>query len=102
MKIMLAYWFISQSVGACIFYAYFRFGSGPIQSRLHREGFSPLWNALYLAVSSFQNNGLVLTPDSVMDFNRSPVLLNTIGALILLGNTALPIMIRFIVWCLRA
>jgi len=101
MKVMLAYWFISQSVGASIFYAYFRFGSGPIQSRLRSEGISPVWNALYLAVSAFQNNGLVLTPSSVMEFNRSPVLLNTIGALILLGNTALPIMIRSIVWCLR-
>jgi len=101
LKIMLAYWFISQLVGACIFYAYFRFGTGPIQSTLRREGFSPLWHALYLAVSAFQNNGLVVTPSSVMGFNRSPLLLNTIGGLILLGNTALPIMIRFIVWCLR-
>eukprot|EP00438_Fugacium_kawagutii_P022207 Skav205559 [mRNA] locus=scaffold3173:12105:18184:+ [translate_table: standard] len=59
--------------------------------------------ALYLTVSSFQNNGLVLTKSSVMDYVNSPILLTTVGTLILLGNTGLPIMVRFIayVWSRR-
>ncbi|CAJ1366870.1 unnamed protein product [Effrenium voratum] len=112
----------------------------------------PHWcpEAFYLAVSSFQNNGLAGPPirfggqvggpeshDPVLghgwapqvwcvevscyrlsqqvfldmhclwyevDFVSSPLLLSTIGTLILLGNTGLPIMVRFIAasWRRRA
>ena len=36
------------------------------QEKFHERGLRPLPHALYLTVSSFQNNGLVLTPSSVM------------------------------------
>lgn len=44
---------------------------GEIQERFRAEGLHPLTHALYLTVSAFQNNGLVMTPSSVMDFARS-------------------------------
>eukprot|EP00435_Cladocopium_sp_Y103_P019740 s884_g4.t2 len=84
------------------------------KEKFDKEGLRPFPHALYLTVSSFQNNGLVLTQSSVMDYVDSPVLLSTVGAcrpqlmtyakrsfpaaetLILLGNTGLPIMVRYI------
>lgn len=96
LKIMLGYWFVSHVLGFLIFFSYFAFGEGQIQDKFYMEGLTPFWHALYLTVSSFQNNGLVMTPSSVMDFAESPILLNTVGALIILGNTGLPIMVRLI------
>jgi len=96
LKIMLGYWFVSHALGTLVFYLYFKLGHGEIQEKFREEGLRPIHHALYLSVSSFQNNGLVMTPSSVMDFVRSPILLTTIGALIILGNTGLPIMVRLI------
>jgi Trk-type K+ transport system membrane component len=80
-----------------IFYLYFTIGSGKIVDHfLNDEKLQPHTHAIYLAVSSFQNNGLTMTPSSVMDFTLSPILLNTVGALIVCGNTGLPIMVRLI------
>eukprot|EP00930_Biecheleria_cincta_P062127 TRINITY_DN47633_c0_g1_i1.p1 TRINITY_DN47633_c0_g1~~TRINITY_DN47633_c0_g1_i1.p1 ORF type:complete len:445 (-),score=65.23 TRINITY_DN47633_c0_g1_i1:213-1526(-) len=94
--ILIAYWLMAHVFGFLVFFSYFRLGHGEIQRKFFEEGLSPHWHALYLSVSSFQNNGLVLTPSSVMDFAHSPILLCTIGTLILLGNTCLPIMVRLI------
>ncbi|CAE7579060.1 TRK2 [Symbiodinium natans] len=96
LKIMLGYWLVSHFLGALVFYLYFKIRQNEIQEKFHREGLHPLYHALYLSVSSFQNNGLVMTPSSVMDFVRSPILLTTVGVLIVLGNTGLPIMVRLI------
>ncbi|CAE7245469.1 TRK1, partial [Symbiodinium pilosum] len=96
LKIMIGYWLVSHALGIVVFYVYFKLGHGAIQEKFYKEGLQPLYHACYLSVSSFQNNGLVMTPSSVMDFVRSPILLTTIGFLIFLGNTGLPIMIRLI------
>eukprot|EP00927_Polykrikos_kofoidii_P032432 TRINITY_DN27634_c0_g1_i1.p1 TRINITY_DN27634_c0_g1~~TRINITY_DN27634_c0_g1_i1.p1 ORF type:complete len:812 (-),score=134.37 TRINITY_DN27634_c0_g1_i1:73-2283(-) len=94
--IMVSYWLVTHLIGFAIFYSYFKFGSGHIVDKFYSEGLQPETFALYVTVSAFQNNGLVTTPSSVMDFAHSPILLNTIGALILCGNTGLPIMVRLI------
>ncbi|CAE8731270.1 unnamed protein product, partial [Polarella glacialis] len=96
LKIMVGYWLVVQLIGFLIFFVYFHYGTGKIQDKFFAEGNRSHWHALYLTVSSFQNNGLVLTSSSVMDFATSPILLMTIGALIVLGNTGLPIMVRLL------
>jgi len=101
LKIVIGYWFVSHLLGFAIFYSYFKFFTGEIQDKFYAEGLRAAPHALYLTVSAFQNNGLVMTPSSVMDFAKSPILLNTIGALVVLGNTGLPIMVRFIVAALE-
>jgi len=101
LKIMFGYWFCAHTLGCSIFFCYFHLGSGNIQDQFHAEGLSSHWHAIYLAVSSFQNNGLVMTPSSVMNFAQSPILLNTMSTLIILGNTGLPIMVRLIASALR-
>jgi len=95
LKIMAGYWVGVHALGIIIIYCYLCC-HGPVQEKFDKEGLRPFPHALYLTVSSFQNNGLVLTQSSVMDYVDSPVLLSTVGALILLGNTGLPIMVRYI------
>ncbi|CAK9065583.1 unnamed protein product [Durusdinium trenchii] len=95
LKIMAGYWLGTHLLGVLILFCFFRC-KGPLQEKFQEEGLRPFPHALYLTVSSFQNNGLVLTPSSVMDYVDSPLLLSTVGMLILLGNTGLPIMVRWI------
>jgi len=97
LKIMAAYWIGVHALGILIIYCYL-LCHGPVQETFRKEGLHPFPHALYLTVSSFQNNGLVLTPSSVMDYVNSPVLLTTVGTLILLGNTGLPIMVRYLAY----
>eukprot|EP00927_Polykrikos_kofoidii_P053267 TRINITY_DN4758_c0_g2_i1.p1 TRINITY_DN4758_c0_g2~~TRINITY_DN4758_c0_g2_i1.p1 ORF type:complete len:742 (-),score=122.18 TRINITY_DN4758_c0_g2_i1:192-2354(-) len=106
-RIMVGYWLVTHLIGITIFYLYFTMGSGKIVDHfLNDEHLRPHTHAIYLAVSSFQNNGLTMTPSSVMDFTLSPIILNTVGALIVCGNTGLPVMVRLIatVWykCTKA
>jgi len=101
LKVVLGYWLFAHMLGFAIFFSYFQFFEGTIQDKFFAEGLTPWCHALYLTVSSFQNNGLVMTPSSVMDFANSPILLNTVGLLIFLGNVGLPIMVRLIVTLLN-
>lgn len=51
-------------------------------------------------MTTYNNLGFALTPDSMVNFRAStfPMLLMTF--LILVGNTAYPCMLRFIIWCM--
>jgi len=101
LRIVLGYWLTVHAAGWLVLFSYLRFGDGPAQQRFRSQGLRSHWHAAYLTVSAFQNNGLVMTPSSVMEFRWSPLLLNTTGALVALGNTFLPIMVRLIAWCVR-
>ncbi|KAF7728957.1 hypothetical protein EC973_005352 [Apophysomyces ossiformis] len=60
----------------------------------------PWFFSFFTSVSAMNNFGLVLTDGSLWPFRKSPTPLILIGILILVGNTAYPILIRFIVWCM--
>ncbi|EZF50917.1 hypothetical protein H103_05733 [Trichophyton rubrum CBS 288.86] len=67
---------------------------------LATNGINPVWWAFYSAMTTYNNLGFALTPDSMVNFRAStfPMLLMTF--LILVGNTAYPCMLRFIIWCM--
>eukprot|EP00929_Paragymnodinium_shiwhaense_P065044 TRINITY_DN32646_c0_g1_i1.p1 TRINITY_DN32646_c0_g1~~TRINITY_DN32646_c0_g1_i1.p1 ORF type:complete len:634 (+),score=94.52 TRINITY_DN32646_c0_g1_i1:57-1958(+) len=101
MMIVLGYWFTVHLIGFLVIYGYMRYGpSEELRASIDSLGLRQDWHALYLTVSSFQNNGLLLTPDSLVSFAEHPVILCAVSALILAGNTALPINIRFVTWSL--
>jgi hypothetical protein len=56
------------------------------------------WWGIFTAASAFNDLGYTLTPDSMISFGTAvfPLLLMTF--LILIGNTAFPCMLRFIIW----
>ncbi|EFE35975.1 uncharacterized protein ARB_04909 [Trichophyton benhamiae CBS 112371] len=62
---------------------------------LAKNGIHPVW-----CMTTYNNLGFALTPDSMVNFRSStfPMLLMTF--LILVGNTAYPCMLRFIIWCM--
>lgn len=61
-------------------------------------GVSRTWWAFFTASSAFMDLGWTLTPDSMNSFNTAvwPMLLITF--LVIIGNTAFPIMLRLIIW----
>lgn len=65
---------------------------------LRADSIAPAWWAFFTPMSSFSNMGLTLTSNSMMSFNSAIFPLIVIMALIILGNTGFPVMLRFIIW----
>lgn len=63
-------------------------------------GVSRTWWAFFTSNSLFMDVGLSLTPDSMISFQRSEFILMIGAFLIIIGNTAFPIMLRCIIWLL--
>ncbi|KAI0079232.1 hypothetical protein K474DRAFT_1659278 [Panus rudis PR-1116 ss-1] len=66
---------------------------------LHRS-LSPVWFSLFQVVSAYTNTGMSLEDQSMIPFQTAyPTIIFTI-ILILAGNTAFPIFLRFTIWVL--
>ncbi|KAI9020161.1 cation transport protein-domain-containing protein [Phycomyces nitens] len=61
---------------------------------------NPWFYSFFLSISAFNNLGLSLLNDSMSPFRNSPAPLIFAIILILVGNTAYAIVLRFIIWCL--
>ncbi|KAG6016102.1 hypothetical protein E4U54_002302 [Claviceps lovelessii] len=62
------------------------------------DGVSRTWWAFFTSNSAFMDVGFTLTPDSMIPFNTSEFTLMISWFFILIGNTAFPVMLRFIIW----
>ncbi|CAN8100852.1 unnamed protein product [Discula destructiva] len=62
------------------------------------NGLSPWWTGIFFGVSAFNNSGIALLDANVIPFQESYFVLIVMGAMILAGNTAYPILLRFIFW----
>ncbi|KAM7205055.1 Low-affinity potassium transport protein [Rhypophila sp. PSN 637] len=61
-------------------------------------GQSRVWWGFFTANSAFSDLGFTLTPDSMNSFNTAVFPLLVMSFLIIIGNTAFPVMLRFIIW----
>ncbi|KAF1809695.1 hypothetical protein P152DRAFT_157267 [Eremomyces bilateralis CBS 781.70] len=61
-------------------------------------GAKPSWWGIFTPASLFNDLGLTLTPDSMVSFNKSPLVLLLGTFLIIIGNTGFPCMLRFVIW----
>ena len=61
-------------------------------------GNNPSWWAIFTSASLFNDLGLTLTPDSMVSFQRSTLVLTIGSFLIVIGNTGFPVMLRFVIW----
>lgn len=61
-------------------------------------GVNKVWWAIFTANSSMSNLGLTLTPDSMISFVESTYILIFVPIFMLFGNTAFPVLLRFIIW----
>lgn len=62
------------------------------------NGLGPIWVGIFFGVSAFNNSGMALLDANVIPFQNSYFVLIVMGAMILAGNTAYPIFLRFIFW----
>ncbi|CAG9937668.1 unnamed protein product [Clonostachys rosea f. rosea IK726] len=61
-------------------------------------GVGRVWWAFWSANLSFMDVGFSLTPDSMISFQTSEYVLMVLWFFIIIGNTAFPVMLRFIIW----
>lgn len=62
------------------------------------NGLGAWWTGIFFGVSAFNNSGMALLDANVVPFQSSYFVLIVMGAMILAGNTAYPILLRFIFW----
>lgn len=62
------------------------------------NGVNPWWAGIFFGASAFNNSGMALLDANVIPFQTSYFVLLVMGAMILAGNTAYPIFLRFIFW----
>ncbi|OAA76971.1 Cation transporter [Akanthomyces lecanii RCEF 1005] len=62
------------------------------------NGINPWWLGVFNGVSAFNNSGMSLLDANMMPFQGAYFVLITMGLMILAGNTAYPIFLRFIFW----
>ncbi|KAL6706338.1 low affinity potassium transporter [Coniothyrium glycines] len=61
-------------------------------------GVSPTWWGFFTPASMFNDLGFTLTPDSMISFQQSALVLLLGSFLIIIGNTGFPCMLRFVIW----
>lgn len=59
---------------------------------------SPWWNGVFNGVSAFNNSGMSVLDANMIPYGSSYFVLVVMGILILAGNTAYPIFLRFWIW----
>ncbi|KID72301.1 Low-affinity potassium transport protein [Metarhizium brunneum] len=62
------------------------------------NGINPWWLGIFNGVSAFNNSGMSLLDANMVPFQAAYYVLVTMGLLILAGNTAYPIFLRFLLW----
>eukprot|EP01038_Epipyxis_sp_PR26KG_P006614 gene6614-9081_t len=110
-KMIQEYHLLDESLGFLniifIIYSYTCIGIGgmviygalwlrPNQIELTSRGFNRMDSAVFLSITSFCNTGLALTSDNVVGLANNPFVSIILGALVILGNTGLPIILRLI------
>ncbi|RKF62848.1 Low-affinity potassium transport protein [Golovinomyces cichoracearum] len=93
--VVIAYYIIWQIYGCIALGAYISYRYPDVA---HESGLNPWWIGIYLAVSGFNNSGISLLDSSVVPFKDSSFILLSMSILMLAGNTAYPIFLR---WILR-
>lgn len=64
------------------------------------DGIGRPWWGIFTAASAFNDLGFTLTPDSMNSFQKAVFPLLCLAFLIIIGNTAFPCMLRFMIWVL--
>ncbi|KAI8958065.1 TrkH-domain-containing protein [Daldinia sp. FL1419] len=59
---------------------------------------SPWWNGIFNGVSAFNNSGMSVLDANMIPYGSSYFVLIVMGAMILAGNTAYPVLLRLILW----
>ncbi|CCH61057.1 hypothetical protein TBLA_0D05650 [Henningerozyma blattae CBS 6284] len=96
-KIVFCYYF-GINLLAFVFLIPWAYSAMTYKNIILEFGSSPGWWAAFTGMSSSNNVGLTLTPNSMASFNTAPYPLIVIMCFVILGNTGFPIFLRFIIW----
>ncbi|KAJ8610135.1 hypothetical protein MRB53_038742 [Persea americana] len=96
-KILIAYYLGFHFLGLIVYVPWI-VNTQPWKDIVIADGINPSWWGIFSAASLFNDLGLTLTPDSMISFNNSVLLLLLGSFLIIIGNTGFPVMLRFIIW----
>ncbi|TID30102.1 hypothetical protein CANINC_001326 [Pichia inconspicua] len=99
-KIVSAY-YIGFHILAIVFFVPFAATKKSYQPLLREDGISPTWWAFFTSMSSFNDLGYSLNSTSMVLFAQNAYVLIVSAVLIIIGNTAFPIALRFIIWLMR-
>ena len=83
-------------------------GALALGSWMHSHGPAPMyfkgnnrwWTGIFMCFSAFNNSGFSLIDENMIPFQGAYFVLITVALLILAGNTAFPVFLRFILWTL--
>lgn len=89
------YFFLWQVLGCVALGAWMR---NHMASTARQNGINPWWLGIFNGVSAFNNSGMSLLDANMVPFQGAYFVLITMGLMILAGNTAYPIFLRFILW----
>lgn len=98
-KIIFVYYGLCMVLGFISLMIYFEASTSGRQI-LEARSINSFWFSAFHAISSFNNAGFTLLSENLVPFNASVPLLLITSFLILLGNTAFPIVLYVIVWIL--
>lgn len=59
---------------------------------------APWWNGIFNGISAFNNSGMSVLDANMIPYGSSYFVLIVMGAMILAGNTAYPVFLRFWIW----
>ncbi|RKF57010.1 Low-affinity potassium transport protein [Erysiphe neolycopersici] len=93
--VVTAYYVIWQFLGCIVLGTYL---STNYTEAISTNGFNSWWLGISLAIGAFNNSGISLLDNSVIPFGDSSYILLNMSLLMLAGNTAFPILLR---WILR-
>lgn len=89
------YFFLWQFLGCISLAAWIAYNKPEVATS---NGLGPWWTGIFFGVSAFNNSGMALLDANTIPFQNSYFVLIIMGAMILAGNTAYPILLRFIFW----
>lgn len=99
-RILVAYYLGFHILAFVLFVPYVTRRSNYAKN-LRSDGVSPAWWGFFSAMSSFNDLGYTLNATSMALFDESAYVQLISGAFILIGNTAFPICLRFIIWLMK-
>ncbi|KAK8072775.1 hypothetical protein PG996_006123, partial [Apiospora saccharicola] len=90
-----AYFFLWQLLGCITLGAWI---STKIPEPANDNAINPWWNGIFNGISAFNNSGMSVLDANMIPYGSSYFVLIVMGAMILAGNTAYPVFLRFWLW----
>ncbi|KAK8075536.1 High-affinity potassium transport protein [Apiospora hydei] len=92
-----AYFFLWQLFGCIALGAWISTNQpGPAND----NAINPWWNGIFNGISAFNNSGMSVLDANMIPYGSSYFVLIVMGAMILAGNTAYPVFLRFWLWAM--